>query len=82
MMSKSALFIRHQAQPGKRDEVRRVWEKYVKPRETCPHHHPDQPRRRCGTPKRFHKKCPEPCRLVRRIGEVTTKTITRLEKSL
>ena len=31
-MSKTALFIRHQAKPGKRDEVRRVWEKYVKPR--------------------------------------------------
>lgn len=31
-MSKTALFIRHQAQPGKRDEVRSVWEKYVKPR--------------------------------------------------
>ncbi|MDQ3133611.1 MAG: antibiotic biosynthesis monooxygenase [Acidobacteriota bacterium] len=31
-MDKTALFIRHQAQPGKRDEVRRVWEKHVKPR--------------------------------------------------
>ena len=31
-MSKTALFIRHQAKPGKRDNVRRVWEKYVKPR--------------------------------------------------
>jgi quinol monooxygenase YgiN len=31
-MSKTALFIRHQARPGKRDEVRRVWEKHVKPR--------------------------------------------------
>ena len=31
-MSKTALFIRHQAKPGKRDDVRRVWEKYVKPR--------------------------------------------------
>lgn len=29
---KTALFIRHQAQPGKRDAVRQVWEKYVKPR--------------------------------------------------
>jgi len=27
-----ALFIRHQALPGKRDEVRQVWEKFVKPR--------------------------------------------------
>lgn len=31
-MSKTALFIRHQAQPGKRDDVRRVWEHFVKPR--------------------------------------------------
>jgi len=31
-MSQTALFIRHQAKPGKRDEVRRVWEKHVKPR--------------------------------------------------
>jgi len=31
-MSKTALFVRHQAKPGQRDEVRRVWEKYVKPR--------------------------------------------------
>ncbi len=30
-MSKTALFIRHQAKPGKRDDVRRVWEKHVKP---------------------------------------------------
>jgi quinol monooxygenase YgiN len=29
-MSKSALFIRHKAKPGKRDEVRRVWEKYAR----------------------------------------------------
>jgi quinol monooxygenase YgiN len=28
-MSKSAIFIRHQARPGKRDEVKRVWEKYA-----------------------------------------------------
>jgi quinol monooxygenase YgiN len=28
-MSKSALFIQHHAQPGKRDEVKRVWEKYA-----------------------------------------------------
>lgn len=31
-MSKTALFVRHQALPGQRDEVRRVWEKHVKPR--------------------------------------------------
>jgi quinol monooxygenase YgiN len=31
-MSKTALFIRHQALPGKRDEIRRIWEKHVKPR--------------------------------------------------
>jgi quinol monooxygenase YgiN len=31
-MSKAALFVRHQALPGKRDDVRRVWEKHVKPR--------------------------------------------------
>lgn len=31
-MSKTALFIRHKARPGQRDDVRRVWEKYVKPR--------------------------------------------------
>jgi len=31
-MSKTALFIRHQAKPGKRDDVRRVWEAHVKPR--------------------------------------------------
>ena len=31
-MSKTALFIRHQAKPGQRDDVRRVWEKHVKPR--------------------------------------------------
>lgn len=28
-MSKAALFIRHKALPGKRDEVRRVWEKHL-----------------------------------------------------
>jgi quinol monooxygenase YgiN len=34
-----ALFIRHRAQPGRRDDVRRIWEKYVKPRvETNPAH--------------------------------------------
>src|SRR5688572_2023413 len=31
-MNQKALFIRHQARPGKRDDVRRVWEKFVKPR--------------------------------------------------
>ncbi len=31
-MMKTALFIRHQAQPNKRDEVQRIWEKHVKPR--------------------------------------------------
>lgn len=29
-MSKSATFVRHKAKPGKRDEVRRVWEKYAR----------------------------------------------------
>lgn len=31
-MSSTALFIRHQAKPGMREDVQRVWEKYVKPR--------------------------------------------------
>jgi quinol monooxygenase YgiN len=31
-MTKTALFIRHQAKSGQRDDVRRVWEKYVNPR--------------------------------------------------
>ena len=31
-MSKTALFVRHQALPGKRNDVRRVWEQYVQPR--------------------------------------------------
>jgi quinol monooxygenase YgiN len=31
-MSKTALFVRHRAKPGYRDDVRRVWEKYVRPR--------------------------------------------------
>jgi quinol monooxygenase YgiN len=31
-MSKTALFIRHQAQPGRRDDVQRIWERHVKPR--------------------------------------------------
>lgn len=30
----TALFVRHKAKPGKRDEIRRVWEKYVKPHVT------------------------------------------------
>lgn len=29
-MSESALFIRHTAKPGRRDDVRRVWEKYAR----------------------------------------------------
>jgi quinol monooxygenase YgiN len=35
----TALFIRHQAQPGKREEVRRVWEKHVKPRASANPNH-------------------------------------------
>jgi quinol monooxygenase YgiN len=31
-MSKTALFIKHRALAGKRDEVRRMWEKHVRPR--------------------------------------------------
>ncbi|MBA3712690.1 MAG: antibiotic biosynthesis monooxygenase [Pyrinomonadaceae bacterium] len=31
-MNKTALFIRHRAQSGRRDDVQRVWEKHVKPR--------------------------------------------------
>ena len=31
-MNKTALFIRHQAQPGRRDDVRHIWEQHVKPR--------------------------------------------------
>lgn len=31
-MSKTALFIKHRALAGKRDEVRRIWEKHLKPR--------------------------------------------------
>jgi quinol monooxygenase YgiN len=30
VMSKSATFVRHKAKPGKRDEIRRVWEKYAR----------------------------------------------------
>ncbi|BCH35671.1 hypothetical protein MesoLjLc_76010 [Mesorhizobium sp. L-8-10] len=29
-MSRKALYIRHKAQPGKREEVRRIWEKYAR----------------------------------------------------
>lgn len=29
-MFNSALFIKHTAKPGKRDDVKRVWEKYVR----------------------------------------------------
>jgi quinol monooxygenase YgiN len=33
------LFVRHRALPGKRDEVRCIWEKYVRPRaEANPDH--------------------------------------------
>jgi quinol monooxygenase YgiN len=31
-MNKTGLFIKHQANPGMRDDVQRVWEKHVKPR--------------------------------------------------
>lgn len=30
-MSKVAIFIKHKALPGKRDEVKRVWERYMSP---------------------------------------------------
>ena len=30
-MTKVALFIKHQTQPGKRDEVRKVWERHMQP---------------------------------------------------
>jgi quinol monooxygenase YgiN len=29
-MSKSATFVRHKAKPGRRDDLRRVWDKYVR----------------------------------------------------
>lgn len=29
-MSKSVTLVRHQAKPGRRDDLRRVWEKYVR----------------------------------------------------
>jgi quinol monooxygenase YgiN len=31
-MSKTALFIRHRAKPGMRDEVQRIWARHVQPR--------------------------------------------------
>lgn len=31
-MNKTALFIRHKAKPGRRNDVQRIWEKHVKPR--------------------------------------------------
>ena len=30
-MSKKALYIRHKAKPGKREEVKRIWERYARP---------------------------------------------------
>jgi quinol monooxygenase YgiN len=30
-MSETALFIKHRALPGKRDEVHRIWEKHLQP---------------------------------------------------
>ncbi len=38
-MSKAALFIKHRALPGKRDEVRRIWEQHLKPRVVANHAH-------------------------------------------
>jgi quinol monooxygenase YgiN len=29
-MNKQALYIRHKAKPGKREDVRRIWEKYAR----------------------------------------------------
>jgi quinol monooxygenase YgiN len=38
-MAQTALFVRHRAKPGMREEVRRVWEKHVRPRAaTNPNH--------------------------------------------
>lgn len=31
-MSRAALFVKHKAEPGLRDDVRRIWEKHVQPR--------------------------------------------------
>lgn len=40
-MSKTALFIRRQALPGRRNEVQLIWERHVKPRvEVNPDHEP------------------------------------------
>ena len=30
-MSKAALFIKHKALPGRREQVHRVWEKHLRP---------------------------------------------------
>ncbi len=30
-MNKAAIFIRHQALPGQREEVRKVWERHMQP---------------------------------------------------
>lgn len=38
-MSKTALFIKHRALPGKRDEVYRIWEKHLQPNITANHSH-------------------------------------------
>ena len=38
-MKKTALFVRHKAKPGRREDLQGVWEKYVKPRvESNPAH--------------------------------------------
>lgn len=38
-MSKTALFVRHTALPGRRSDVQRIWEQHVKPRaEANPDH--------------------------------------------
>lgn len=31
-MTRTALFIQHRTLPGKRDEMRQIWERHVKPR--------------------------------------------------
>ena len=31
-MNKTALFVRHKALPGHREELQQIWERYVKPR--------------------------------------------------
>jgi len=30
-MTRTALYVRHNAKPGKREEVKRIWEKYARP---------------------------------------------------